>query len=161
MSQILHDSSQQAAMLLEQITQAFPDRTAGLAVRRVDEIHAAAKARFGWPGALVVFAIRLCLGVAVGLFVMAGFLWAIFGSLATFVAVGSAIAPRPDLAGLSIGFLAAVANLGLSLTAVAYVIHLLRPRPNRDVYGGAHFEDERSVAAKAGLVAPSRKDAKP
>ncbi len=160
MSQQLIQANEQAAGAIHAMADAFPSRTAGLLVHKLDALQRSAGERFGWAGPAIVFPGRPATALALLGVMLAGLFWSTLGSLVVmFVGPKLFGYPGTDPSGLPLGLLLAALNAGLTLTAFAYLLHLLRPRPVRDVYGRAGFEDERRHAAAAGLLTAGQRKA--
>jgi len=154
MSEQLIRANQQAAETISALSEIFSPRTAGVLAHKLDQWQRQAGQRFGMVGTAFVVAGRLALAIAVLGLMLAGLFWCTLGSLVVMLAGPKLFGyPGTDTSGLPLGLLLGAANAGITLTSLAYLVHVLRPRAERDVYGRAAFADEREQAAAAGLSA--------
>lgn len=138
----LNRVNHKAANAVVEMATMFPEESAGLLQRQVDETAARLRA-FGAAGSLAAALLRFTAGLARACMLAAGVLWATVGSLVMMT----------QTSGLGWGVLVFFANALVTVLIVAFFYHLATPRSRREVFGSATFATGREGAERAGLSA--------
>jgi hypothetical protein len=146
----LNRVNHKAANAIVEMAAMFPEESAGVLRRRVDEAAAQLRA-LGAVGRLAAVLLRFTAGLAQACVLVAGVLWATVGSLVMMTQTG----------GLGWGLLVFFANAGVTVPSVAFFYHLATPRSRRAVFGSAAFATGREAAERAGLSADRGREGRP
>ena len=147
-------SVEDASKAIDQVTRMFPERTAGILTRKLQDLERVSWERLGLAGVVVVLPARLAFGVLLAVALIGGLYASTFGSAAVMAAGPSVVfGMSPLVPGdyLMIGILMAAVNSTVMIFAAAYILHLVWRREERTVFGSARWNDDWSAANRAGL----------